>query len=185
MNYSAGVATFQTPRLICQSLSLEDYENFSNGIEPKWNGFSNPYKHLIEGPNPLSHRIPKVKANPNFAEIGLLLAILKNEKILIGSAGFHNFPNSDGMIEIGLGIVPEFQNQGYGKELLLGMWRKISDYPGVKLLRYTASPNNLPSIHIIESLNFKKIGVQMDEEDGLELIYEMTLPDYQKLHMVS
>lgn len=172
------MSKFETSRLICQSLSLADYESFENGIEPKWNGFTNPYKHLIEGPNPLPHRIPRVKANPAYAEIGIVIAILKDSKEIIGSAGFHDFPNENGMIEIGFGIVPEHQNQGLGKELLFGMWKLISSYPGVKTLRYTVSPNNAPSIHIIESLDFQKVGEQMDEEDGLELIYEMPLSEY-------
>ena len=94
------MSKFETSRLICQSLSLADYESFENGIEPKWNGFTNPYKHLIEGPNPLPHRIPRVKANPAYAEIGIVIAILKDSKEIIGSAGFHDFPNENGLIKI-------------------------------------------------------------------------------------
>ena len=89
---------FKTDRLICQSLSLAEYAEFEAGREPKWDGFSNPYKHLVEGPSPLVHRIPRVKKDPSFAEIGLLLAISSGE--IIGSAGFHDFPDENGMIEI-------------------------------------------------------------------------------------
>ena len=167
---------FETKRLLCKSLSIADYAEFETGKEPKWNGFTNPYKHLVEGPSPLRHRIPRVKKDSEFAEIGLVLAIADGE--IVGSAGFHDYPDENGMIEIGFGIVPEHQNQGLGKELLFGMWKLISSYPGVKTLRYTVSPNNAPSIHIIESLDFQKVGEQMDEEDGLELIYEMPLSEY-------
>ena len=107
-----------------------------------------------------------------------MLAIEKASNEIIGSAGFHDFPNGDGMIEIGFGIVPEKQNQGYGKELLHGMWREITKRPDVKVLRYTVSPTNEPSVHIIKNLGFTLVGEQIDEEDGLELIYEMT--DYLK-----
>jgi RimJ/RimL family protein N-acetyltransferase len=170
---------FQTKRLSCKSLTLQDYADFEFGNEPKWNGFSNPYKHLIEGPSPLVHRIPRVKKEPSFAEIGLVLAIFNGE--IIGSAGFHDFPNENGMIEIGFGIIPEFQNQGFGKELLFGMWREIINRPDVKTLRYTVSPENAPSMHIIKSLGFDLVGEQMDEEDGLELIYEMSSADIVRL----
>lgn len=167
---------FETKRLICQSLSLEDYKEFEAGREPKWNGFSNPYKHLVEGPSPLVHRIPRVKKDPSFAEIGLVLAI--SDGVIIGSAGFHDFPDESGMIEIGFGIVPEKQRQGFGMELLHGMWHEISKRPEVKTLRYTVSPENAASMHIIKKLNFELIGEQIDEEDGLELIYEMPISTY-------
>ena len=116
------VPLFETERLLCFPLTLSDFKSFESGHEPNWQNFSNPYKHLIEGPSPLSHRIPKVAVNPAFAEIGLVLAVTKSNFEIIGSAGFHNMPDENGMIEIGFGIVSEMQNQGFGTELLLGMW---------------------------------------------------------------
>jgi RimJ/RimL family protein N-acetyltransferase len=173
------MTTFETNRLRCQSLSQRDYIDFEAGVEPSWNGFSNPYKHLTEGPSPLKHRIPRVKREPEFAEIGLFLAIEKASNEIIGSAGFHDFPDEKGMIEIGFGIVPEKQNQGFGTELLIGMWKMICLRPDVRLLRYTVSPENLPSMHIIKKLEFSKVGQQMDPKDGLELIYERLSKDFQ------
>ena len=167
---------FQTKRLLGQSLSLADYSEFEAEREPKWDGFTNPYKHLVEGPNPLQHRIPRVKKEPAFAEIGLVLAIANGE--IIGSAGFHDFPDENGMIEIGFGIVPEKQRQGFGLELLHGMWREIAKHPDVRILRYTVSPENEASMHIIKKLEFNLVGEQIDEEDGLELIYELTVEKY-------
>jgi [ribosomal protein S5]-alanine N-acetyltransferase len=169
---------FETSRLFCQSLTLEDYAEFEAGREPKWQGFSNPYKHLIEGRSPLVHRIPRVQKDPAFAEIGLVLAIANGE--IIGSAGFHDFPDANGMIEIGFGIVSEKQRQGYGIELLIGMWRAISERSDVKILRYTVSPENEASMHIINKFGFNLVGEQMDEDDGLELIYELSVEEYLK-----
>jgi len=173
------MSSFDTKRLRCQSLSLRDYADFEAGLEPDWQDFSNPYRHLIIGPSPLKHRIPRVKAEPNFAEIGLMLAIEKETNELIGSAGFHDFPDWNGMIEIGFGIVPEKQNQGFGTELLIGMWKMICLRPDVRILRYTVSPENLPSVHIINKLEFSKVGQQIDPEDGVELIYERPSKDFQ------
>lgn len=169
---------FETDRLLCYSLSISDYLAFEAGVEPKWEGFTNPYKHLIEGPSPLAFRIPRVKKNPSFADIGLILAVSKSSNEVIGSAGFHDFPDDNGMIEIGFGIVPEEQNQGFGKELLLGMWGMICKRSDVKILRYTVAPDNEPSMHIINKLGFTKVGEQMDPEDGLELIFEKTAAEF-------
>ena len=169
---------FDTDRLHCYSLSSSNYAAFEAGDEPKWEGFTNPYKHLVEGPSPLAFRIPRVKADPSFAEIGIILAICKSESEVVGSAGFHDFPDENGMIEIGFGIVPEKQNQGFGMELLLGMWGMICKRSDVKILRYTVAPDNEPSMHIINKLGFTKVGEQMDPEDGLELIFEKTAVEF-------
>ena len=168
----------ETDRLFGYSLTLNDYQCLETGKEPEWLEFKNPYRHLVEGPSPLSHRIPKVKVNPEFAQIGIVLAVEKLTRFIIGSAGFHNLPDASGMIEIGFGIVPEKQNQGFGKELLLGMWRRISQRQDVRILRYTVSPLNAPSLHIIKKLNFELKGEQIDSEDGVELIYEKTLENF-------
>lgn len=171
---------FATKRLLCQSLSLAEYAEFEAGREPKWDGFTNPYKHLVEGPSPLVHRIPRVKKDPIFAEIGLVLAIADGE--IVGSAGFHDFPDENGMIEIGFGIVPKKQRQGYGLELLHGMWREIAKRSDVKILRYTVSSENEASMHIIKKLSFDLVGEQIDEEDGLELIFEMPIENYLRVY---
>jgi len=124
------------------------------------------------------HRIPRVAASPEFAEIAIVLAVLKSTNEVIGSAGFHDLPDAHGMIEIGFGIVDVMQNQGFGKELLLGMWKMISERSDVQTLRYTVSPDNEPSLHIIRKLGFVLVGEQMDEEDGLELIYELSVEEF-------
>ena len=100
---------------------------------------------------------------------------------IVGSSGFHDFPDANGMIEIGYGIVPQKQNQGFGKELLLGSWNWIANFPGVKTLRYTVAPDNAPSIHVINSLGFDFKGEQIDPEDGVELIYELEIEKYLKV----
>ncbi len=172
--------TFETARLRCRPLTLSEYASFNEGHEPTWPDLSNPYGHLISGPNPLAFRSPRVAANPAFAEIGLVLAIDKVSNELIGSAGFHDFPNGEGMIEIGFGIVPKRQNQGFGTELLLGMWRQIILDPLVKTLRYTVSPDNAPSMHVIKKLGFHFIGEQLDEIDGRELIFELSVNKFKE-----
>jgi RimJ/RimL family protein N-acetyltransferase len=171
---------FTTSRILGYSLSLNDYRDFEAGNEPIWPGFKNPYKHLAEQPNPLRHRLPLVKENPSFAQIGLILAVEKFSREIIGSAGFHNFPNERGMIEVGFGIVSEKQNQGFGQELLLAMWDMICMRPDVNILRYTVSPQNEPSLHIIGKLGFELVGQQVDPEDGIELIYEQAVEQFLK-----
>jgi RimJ/RimL family protein N-acetyltransferase len=82
------------------------------------------------------------------------------------------------MLEIGLGIESEYQKQGLAKEALLGMWRWALTFPAVQTFRYTVSPDNLPSIAVINYFGFEYIGQQMDEIDGAESIYELSAADF-------
>ena len=142
-------------------------------------GFSNPHGHLVDDPGPLRHRIPRIAADPEAAPYLLRMAVLRDAGVVIGSAGFHDRPDAAGMIEIGLGIVPDFRGQGYAQELLHGMWAWVIDQPGVITLRYTVSPDNGPSQAIIRKLGFALVGEQIDEEDGPEDIFEMPASEYR------
>jgi RimJ/RimL family protein N-acetyltransferase len=82
------------------------------------------------------------------------------------------------MMEIGIGIEEKFWSKGYASEALLGMWRWVVTHPEVKTLRYTVSPTNTASVRIIEKFAFHHQGQQMDEIDGPEDIYEMSVEEF-------
>lgn len=142
--------------------------------------FSNPLKVLVDNEGPLPWRVPQVKADPSTNRWFIRFIVLKEIDQVIGSVSFHGVPDENGMMEIGLGIEEPFRKNGYAREALRGMWNWVCDEPGVKVLRYTVSPSNAPSIAIIEYFEFTYIGVQIDEEDGPENIYEMSVEDFKK-----
>ena len=142
-------------------------------------GFSDPNKHFLIGAGIIGHRLPKVRQYPQWAKYLLRMAVIKDEQIVIGSAGFHTAPDSDGMIEIGFSVDKPYQGKGYGQEILHGMWGWVVEDPLVKTLRYTVSPNNTISQHIIKKFGFKHNGQQIDEEDGPEDIYELSASEYK------
>ena len=146
-------------------------------------GFSDPVRYFENNNHPIKYRIAQVFANPDSAKYLLRVAVLKNDPMIIASAGFHSLPNEDGMIEIGFGVDSKFQNLGYGQEILHGMWGWVVSDPKVKTLRYTVSPNNLVSVHIIKKLGFNLIGQQIDEEDGPEDIYELSVEEYKNNYL--
>jgi len=47
-------------------------------------------------------------------------------------------------------------------------------------LRYTVSPDNLPSIAVIKYFGFDFKGQQMDDIDGPENIYEISAVEFSK-----
>jgi len=142
-------------------------------------GFSDPYKYFLNNRNPIPYRINQVRKNPEVAKYLLRVAVLSESMEIIGSAGFHNLPDENGMVEIGFGVDPVFQNKGYGKQLLHGMWNWVLKDQRVKTLRYTVSPTNLISKQIIQKLEFDLVGEQLDDVDGVEEIYELSSSDYK------
>jgi len=142
--------------------------------------FKNPHRVLIDFPGPLHWRVPQVKADASCNKWFVRFIVLKESREVIGSTSFHGVPDENGMIEIGLGIESEFQNKGFAKEALTGMWTWALDQPGVKSFRYTVSPDNAPSIKVIEYFSFPFTGVQIDEEDGPENIYEISTTDFRE-----
>jgi RimJ/RimL family protein N-acetyltransferase len=173
-----------TKDLILYTVELAEYELLeADYAHPKlWlnRGFSDPYKYFLNNRNPIPYRINQVRIDPEAAKYLLRVAVLRDSMEIIGSAGFHNLPDDNGMIEIGFGIDPIFQNKGYGKQLLHGMWKWVVKEPGVKILRYSVSQSNLISKQIIQKLKFKLVGEQVDEIDGVEDIYELSVIEYNK-----
>jgi RimJ/RimL family protein N-acetyltransferase len=171
-----------TPRLELHHIPgdglISLYEDKSDLLAIAGRDFTNPLQILIVEPGPLGWRVPQVKADPSTNKWFVRFIVLKESKIVIGSTSFHGIPDENGMMEIGLGIEETYRNQGYAKEALLGMWRWVCGEPGVKTLRYTVSPENIPSVKIIEGYGFQYLGQQIDDEDGPENIYEMSTEEF-------
>ncbi len=159
---------------------IELFEEKSDVRAIAGRNFTNPHKNLIENSGPLAWRVPQVKADPSRNKWFVRFIVLKEHREVIGSISFHGAPDSKGMIEIGLGIEPAFQGMGYAKESLQAMWLWAVGFPEVKTLRYTVSPDNLPSIAVINYFGFDHKGQQMDDIDGPEDIYEMSAQEFLK-----
>jgi len=172
----------ETKRLELHHLSaeaiIELFEDKSDNKALLNRSITNPHRVLIDNSGPLGWRVPQVKVDPSVNKWFVRWIVLKETAEVIGSTSFHGVPDADGMMEIGLGIEEPFQNKGYAKESLKGMWSWVSQFPQVKTLRYTVSPDNLPSIAVINYFGFEYKGQQIDEEDGPENIYEMSTSDF-------
>ena len=147
--------------------------------------FTNPHRHLVDDSGPLKWRVPQVKVDPSLNKWFVRWIVLTHSREIIGSTSFHGPPNADGMIEIGFGIHPLFQGQGYGPEALIGMWSWAIGDADVKTLRYTVSQSNTRSMRVIEKFGFADVGVQVDAVDGPETIFEMSSTDFERLFSID
>ena len=174
----------RTPRLELHHISargiIELYENKNDATAIAGRDITNPHQNLVKESGPLGWRVPQVKIDPSVNKWFVRWIVLKETSEVIGSTSFHGAPDEEGMMEIGLGIEEAFRGQGYAKEALLGMWSWVSQFSEVKTMRYTVSPDNLPSITVINYFGFEYKGQQIDEEDGPENIYEMSTKDFRQ-----
>jgi RimJ/RimL family protein N-acetyltransferase len=179
------------PIIACERLDLhhisvsdlvmlfEDPENFSiyrSGL------FANPHRVLIDGHSPLRWRVPQVKENPSVNKWFVRWMVLRESREIVGSLSFHGAPDESGMLEIGLGVHEKFWRQGFGYEALMGMWLWAASQSGVLKFRYTVDPNNQASVGLVRKFGFAHEGQQIDDEDGPEDIYEMSVKNFLNQH---
>jgi RimJ/RimL family protein N-acetyltransferase len=142
--------------------------------------YGNPHRVLMDESGPLRWRVPQVKLNPSVNKWFVRWIVEKTSREIVGSISFHGPPDEAGMMEIGLGVHPDFQRLGFATEALTGMWSWVVEQPGVELLRYTVAPDNLASVALIEKFGFACVGQQIDPEDGPEDIYEMSVDEFRR-----
>ena len=92
---------------------------------------------------------------------------------VVGKAGFHGPPDERGMVEVGYAVVPELRRRGYARAALEVLLARAAVEPGVTVVRASVRPDNTPSLGLVHQYGFVAVGEQWDEEDGLELVYEV------------
>jgi len=94
----------------------------------------------------------------------------------VGDAGFHGRPGVEGIPEIGYEVDPEERRKGYATEAATALIEWAADEHGVERVRACVGPWNKVSLRIVRRLGFRQVGVQMDEVDGEELVFELARP---------
>ncbi|MEO8571881.1 MAG: GNAT family N-acetyltransferase [Chloroflexota bacterium] len=91
---------------------------------------------------------------------------------VIGTCGFHSPPEPDGRVEVGYSIQPDHRRQGVATEVVHALfdWAKAH---GVDRFRASVAPDNVGSLAIVKRLGFQQVGVQIDDIDGVELVFEL------------
>lgn len=93
---------------------------------------------------------------------------------VVGHAGFHGPPDPRGMVEVGYRITPEHRRRGHGRAAL-GELLAYARAQGAKTARASIGPGNAASLALASSYGFTQIGEQVDEVDGLELVFELRI----------
>jgi ribosomal-protein-alanine N-acetyltransferase len=108
------------------------------------------------------------------------LMVDPNVAMPVGVAGFHGAPDETGMVEIGYRVDPEFRRRGHARRSVETLLAVARQHKEVRSVRATVSPGNTPSLALIESFAFIEVGEQWDDEDGLEIVYEVSAAPVQQ-----
>lgn len=117
-------------------------------------------------------RADQLRTNPEDAPWVTRLLVTADGTV-VGRAGFHGIPDSEGMVEVGYSVDPQYRRQGHARAALRIMIDVAKSIPGVKKVRATVAPGNVASRALIDSFGFAEVGEQWDEEDGLEIVLEI------------
>jgi ribosomal-protein-alanine N-acetyltransferase len=93
---------------------------------------------------------------------------------VVGHAGFHGPPDPRGTVEVGYRITPEHRRRGHARAAL-GELLAYARAHGAKTARASISPENAASLALAGSYGFRQIGEQVDEIDGVELVFELRI----------
>jgi ribosomal-protein-alanine N-acetyltransferase len=179
-----AVKLIQSDRLDLHHIEADDliyiFEKRDDSEVLAGKDFRNPFRVLIDFQGSLASRIPQIQKDPSVNKWFVRWVVLRSTQEIIGATSFHGAPDENGVIEIGLEVESAFQRQGYGKEILQGMWGWVVTEPAIKILRYSVKENNVASIALINSFGFKLMGEQIDENNEVANVYEMSANDYRK-----
>jgi RimJ/RimL family protein N-acetyltransferase len=121
-------------------------------------------------------RLDQVRADPA-AEDWVVRAVVVQPAGVVGHAGFHGPPDADGAVEVGYTVVPELRGRGYAKAALAALVAEAAATPEVRVVRACVQPGNAASLAVVRAAGFVEVGVQVDDEDGPELVHELRVDD--------
>jgi RimJ/RimL family protein N-acetyltransferase len=106
--------------------------------------------------------------------------VLREDGAVVGHAGFHGPPGVNARakpdaLEVGYTIFPPYRDRGYATEAARALIGWARDVQGIRGFFASVDPANEQSLAIVRKLGFVHQGERWDDEDGLELVFELTL----------
>ncbi len=115
-------------------------------------------------------QLERMQADPQRRDWMARIMVSRSDRSVIGHCGFHGPPEMIGRAEIGYTVFTHYRGQGYAKEAA-GALVEWAFAQGASEVYASVAPDNAPSLAVVRSLGFIQIGTQIDEVDGLELVF--------------
>jgi ribosomal-protein-alanine N-acetyltransferase len=124
----------------------------------------------------LAYRLTDLAAHPEWQPwLGRAMVLTDDEgtRRVVGTIGFHAPPDGEGRAEIGYSVQAEFRRRGLASEAVRGLLAWAEHEHDVRRFRAAVAPHNVASLAIVRSFGFHQVGLQIDEEDGPELVFHL------------
>jgi ribosomal-protein-alanine N-acetyltransferase len=122
-------------------------------------------------------RLDQMRDRPDARRWSARALVRREDRVMVGHAGFHgepgvNGPRRSGALEVGYTVFPNYRGHGYATEAVAALmdWARRH---GVEHFVASVAPDNEPSLAIVRKLGFLQTGDQWDEDEGLELVFEL------------
>jgi len=171
-----------TPRLRLEPMSVPFMEALARGdvdAAARDAGAAVPPTMSEELGSFLQFRLAQLAVDPSIrAWLGRVMVLTDDagERRVIGSIGFHGPPEDRGSVEVGYRVDPPYRRQGYAREAIRALFDWAHERHGIETFVASISPDNEPSLRLAAEFGFVQVGQQVDEIDGLELVFESTWP---------
>ena len=127
-------------------------------------------------------RLGDYRSDAEYSNWGLHAIGLKETSEMVGYIGFHTCPNPEYLeplarnaIEVGYTVFSKHRRRGFASEAIIGLLEWAARKHPIEYFIASVSPLNAASTALVKKLEFEQIGEQMDEIDGLELIYALAV----------
>lgn len=90
----------------------------------------------------------------------------RDERCVIGSAGFKGPPDPRGVVEIAYGIAPSYEGKGYATEAAGALVAFAFAWPEVQVVRAHTLPVANASTRVLRKCGFRHVDSVVDPEDG-------------------
>ncbi len=129
---------------------------------------------LLDHPRGLEFAIQRLDEDPGYAPWGARAMLLGGT--MAGFIRFHTRPDPPELrhyapdaVEFGYRVFAAHRRRGVAEEAARGVMGWAAQH-GARNFILTIAPDNAASLALAARLGFTRIGEQMDEEDGLELV---------------
>lgn len=169
------------PRILLRPLPEDAIEALGRGdLERARTLTEVPLSPYLAGPESAgtwAYRAVQLGVTPGDAEWITRVIVDADSGAPVGKAGFHGAPDERGMVEIGYAVDPAHRRRGYARAALEALLERAASEPAARVVRLTISPLNQPSLELIRPYGFREVGMQIDEEDGPEIVFERPAND--------
>jgi ribosomal-protein-alanine N-acetyltransferase len=137
---------------------------------------------LLARTTSLEYGQARLAEDPQYRPWSTRAMILPQSAAMVGHIRFHSRPDAEdlrsyarGAVEFGYTVFTPYRRRGYATEAARAVLEWAQAAFGVANFIATVAPDNQPSLRLIARLGFARVGTQLDEIDGPEDVFLLTV----------